>query len=344
MSESFKPLLATLARGQSLDTDQATTFFLDCLAGKPSPAQVGAALAMMQLRGESLDEIEAGARALRQTVLPFHTPFSVIDTCGTGGDGHHTLNISTAAAFVAAGAGAKVAKHGTRALSSKSGSSDVLTALGVNIEASHDASRRALLEVGICFLFAPSHHSALRHVMSVRKDLGFRTLFNLIGPMANPAGAERQVMGVFAPHLVTPLAKVLGRLGAKNALVVHGADGLDEITLTGKTFFAHAHDGAVIEGEIDPVSLGLNTCDLEDLKGGDAAFNAAMMRDVLSGQLNSPKHHAYAHVVALNAGASLWISDLAPDLQSGLNLAQQALSSGAALHALDRLCEISHER
>ena len=227
MSDAFKPLLARLADGQTLSESDAETFFAACLRGEPTPAQIAAAVTAIRMRGETVGEITACARALRREALTLDHPYTVIDVCGTGGDGANTLNISTAVAFVAAGGGLKVAKHGMRALSSRSGSSDVLTALGVDIAAGADLQRRALDEAGICFLFAPAHHSALRHVMPVRQELGFRTLFNLLGPLANPAGARRQVLGVFHSRWVEPLARVLGALGAERAWVVHG-EGLDE--------------------------------------------------------------------------------------------------------------------
>ena len=226
MSDAFKPLLAKLADGKTLSEEDAGPFFAACLKGEPTPAQLAAALTALRMRGETVEEIKAGAIALRAASLRFDQPYDVVDTCGTGGDGRHTLNISTAAALVAAGGGIKVAKHGNRALSSSSGSSEVLAALGVNIDAGLAQSRRALDEAGICFLFAPTHNPAMQHVSPVRRDLGFKTIFNLLGPLTNPAGARRQVMGVFDPRWLEPLAQVLGELGAVHAWVVHG-QGLD---------------------------------------------------------------------------------------------------------------------
>src|SRR5919202_634533 len=219
MSDVFKPLLARLADGATLSEADADVFFTACLRGEASPAQVAAAVTAMRLRGETVGEITACARAMRRSAVTLDHPFEVIDTCGTGGDGLHTFNISTAAALVAAGGGLKVAKHGAKAISSRSGSSDVLQALGVNIDASLDLARRALEEANICFLYAPAHYGAMRHVLPVRQELGFRTIFNLLGPLSNPAGARRQILGVYDPRLVEPLARVLGALGAERAWV-----------------------------------------------------------------------------------------------------------------------------
>ena len=227
----------------------------------------------MRMRGETVGEITACARAMRRSAVMLEHEFEVIDTCGTGGDGLHTFNISTAAAIVAAGGGLKVAKHGTRALSSRSGSSDVLGALGVNIEAGQDLQRRALDEAGICFLYAPAHHGAMRHVMPVRADLGFRTVFNLLGPLSNPAGAKRQVLGVAEPRRLEPLARVLGALGSDRAWVVHG-DGLDEMTTTGVNQVAEWRDGGIRLFNITPEAVGLPRAGLGDLRGGDPAENA----------------------------------------------------------------------
>ncbi len=234
MSAEFKPLLAILADGQTLSGDQARTFLSACLKGEPTPAQVAAALTALRIRGETVEEISAFATAMREAATTLDHPYDVVDTCGTGGDGQHTHNISTAAALVLAGAGVKVAKHGNRALSSKSGTSDVLSALGVNLAATPGQQRRALDQANIAFLFAPAHHTAMRHVTPIRAELGFRTVFNLIGPLSNPARARRQLMGVYDPRLVEPLAEALGRLGATRAWVVHG-QGLDELTTTGAT-------------------------------------------------------------------------------------------------------------
>ncbi|MGZ6013559.1 MAG: anthranilate phosphoribosyltransferase, partial [Caulobacteraceae bacterium] len=227
-------MLAKLADGATLTEEDAEVFFAACLRGEPTPAQIAAAVTAMRMRGETVGEITASARAMRAAAMTLEHPYEVIDTCGTGGDGLHTLNISTAAALVTAAAGVKVAKHGNRAISSRTGTADVLAQLGVNIAASLEQSRRALDEAGLCFLFAPAHHGAMKHVTPIRQQLGFRTIFNLLGPLSNPAGAQRQVLGVYDLRWVEPLARVLGALGSTRAWVVHG-QGLDELTTTGST-------------------------------------------------------------------------------------------------------------
>ena len=255
MTDTLKPLLSRLADGQTLDRDQARAFLDACLRGEPTPAQVAAALTALKMRGETVEEISAFAEAMREAAHTLDHPYDVVDTCGTGGDGQHTYNISTAAALVLAGAGVKVAKHGNRALSSKSGTSDVLSALGVNLAATRGQQRRSLDEAGIAFLFAPAHHPAMRHVTPIRAELGFRTVFNLIGPLSNPARARRQLMGVYDPRLIEALAEALGRLGAVHAWVVHG-QGLDELTTTGESEVAEWRDGALNRLTIRPEDAG----------------------------------------------------------------------------------------
>ncbi len=336
MSDEFKPLLARLADGATLVGEDADAFFSACLRGEPSAAQIAAALTAMRLRGETVGEITACARALRRQAMVLDHPYDVVDVCGTGADGAHTLNISTAVAFVAAGGGLKVAKHGTRAVSSKSGSSDVLAALGVNIAASLEQERRALDEAGVCFLFAPSHHRAMRHVMPIREDLGFRTIFNILGPLSNPAGARRQVLGVFDGRWVEPLARVLGALGATRAWVVHG-DGLDELTTTGPTQVAEWREGGVRLFNITPEAVGLPRAALADLRGGEPADNAQALREVLGGASG-----AYRDVVLLNAAAAFLVADRAETLREGVDLAAAAIDNGAAARALESLIAITN--
>jgi anthranilate phosphoribosyltransferase len=336
VSDAFKPLLSRLANGEILTDAETGEFFAACLRGEPTPAQVAAAVTAMRVRGETVSEITAGVAAMREAGLKLEHDFDVIDTCGTGGDGAHTYNISTAAAFVAAGAGLKVAKHGTRSLSSKSGSSDVLAALGVNIEATREQSQRALTEAGICFMFAPAYHGAMRHVTPVRAELGFRTVFNLMGPLSNPAGAKRQVLGVYASHLIEPLAEVLGRLGATRAWVVHGS-GLDEITTTGPTEVAEWRDGTLRRFQVTPEEAGLQRVELKALRGGDPAKNARALRDVLAG-----KPGPYRDVVLMSAAAALIVSDRAETLREGVEIASAAIADGRAQAALDKLVEASH--
>lgn len=331
MSEAFKPLLARLADGATLSEEDADAFFSACLRGEPTPAQIGAAVTAMRLRGETLGEIVACARVMRRMATTLEHPYQVVDTCGTGGDGLHTFNISTAAAIVAAGGGLKVAKHGTRALSSRSGSSDVLAALGVDIAAGAERQRRALDEAGICFLFAPAHHGAMRHVTPVRAELGFRTIFNLLGPLSNPAGARRQVLGVYDPRLLEPLARALGALGAERAWTVHGA-GLDEMTVTGVTDVAEWREGQVRLFKITPEAVGLPRASLADLVGGSPEDNAAALRRLLDGERS-----AYRDVVLLNAAAAFLMGDLVETLREGVERAAESIDSGGARRALDGL-------
>jgi len=336
VSDDFKPLLAKLADGAVLSDADARAFFDACLRGEPTSAQMAAAVTALRMRGETVDEIAAGARALREAALKLEHPYDVVDTCGTGGDGRHTLNISTAAALVAAGGGVKIAKHGTRALSSKSGSSDVLAALGVNIDASLAQSRRALDEANICFLFAPAHHGAMRHVLSVRQELGFRTIFNLLGPLANPAGAKRQVLGVFDPRWLEPLAQVLGELGANHAWVVHG-QGMDEMNVAGITKVAEWKDGRVRTFEVTPEDAGLGRGSLGELRGGPPEVNARALRAALEG-----RRSAYHDVVLLTAAAVFLVAGRAETLREGAALAAASVNEGRAMAALDKLIEISN--
>ena len=339
-TDTFKPLLAKLADGATLSEDDAEVFFAACLGGEASPAQVASAVTAMRMRGETVGEITACARVMRRTAVHLDHPYEVIDTCGTGGDGLHTFNISTAAAIVGAGGGLKVAKHGTRALSSRSGSSDVLTALGVNIEAGADAQRRCLDHAGVCFMFAPAHHGAMRHVMPVRADLGFRTIFNLLGPLSNPAGAKRQVLGVAEPRRLEPLARVLGALGAERAWVVHG-DGMDEMTTTGVNQVAEWRAGEEMGGirlfNITPEAVGLARAGLDDLRGGDPAENAQALLDLLKG-----KKSAYRDVVCLNAAAAFLVSEKVETLREGFERAEAAIDDGLAMRALAKLVELSN--
>ena len=331
MSDAFKPLLSKLADGQVLSEEDAETFFSACLRGEPSPAQVAAALTALRMRGETVGEITACARAMRNAATKLEHPYPVIDTCGTGGDGQHTYNISTAAALVAAGGGIKVAKHGNRALSSSSGSSDVLSALGVNLACSMEQSRQALDEAGICFLFAPAHHSAMRHVTPVRAELGFRTVFNLLGPLSNPAGAQRQVLGVYDPRLIEPLAKVLGALGAERAWVVHGS-GLDEITTTGPTQICEWREGQTRLFTLTPEAVGLERVSIDALRGGDPKANAAALTALLAGERGP-----YRDIVALNAAAAFLVADRVETLREGIDLAFTVMDDGRAREALARL-------
>ena len=336
MSDAFKPLLARLADGATLSEADAELFFSACLRGEPTYAQVAAAVTAMRLRGETVGEITACARAMRRSASRLDHPLQVIDTCGTGGDGASTYNISTAAALVAAGGGLKVAKHGNRALSSRSGSSDVMAALGVNLAASPAQSLRALEQAGVCFLPATAHHGAMRHVTPVRAELGFRTVFNLLGPLSNPAGAQRQVLGVYDLRLVEPLARVLGALGSERAWVVHGS-GLDELTTTGPSEIAEWRDGAVRLFRITPEAVGLPVARIEDLQGGEPAENAAALLALLDGRAG-----AYRDIVLLNTAAAFLVAGVEETLEAGVARAAAAIDDGRARGALDKLVQITN--
>jgi anthranilate phosphoribosyltransferase len=327
----FKALLAHVAQGRSLSESEAEAAFDIIMSGNATPSQMGAFLMALRVRGESVDEIAGAARIMRAKALAVDAPPGTIDTCGTGGDASGSFNISTASALVVAGCGVPVAKHGNRALSSKSGSADVLTALGVNIDADLAVVRQCLWEIGIGFLMAPRHHSATRHVAPTRVELGTRTIFNLLGPLSSPALARRQLVGVFAPEWVRPMAEVLGRLGAERAWVVHGT-GLDELTTTGPTTVAAVDDGNVETFEVVPEEFGLPRARLEDIRGGEPQHNASVMRDLFGGA-GGPLRD----IVLLNSGAALLIAGRVTTVEAGIELAAKALDSGAARGVLEEL-------
>jgi anthranilate phosphoribosyltransferase len=333
----LKPYIARLARGETLAEDDAVQAFDVIMSGEATPSQIGAFLMAMRLRGETVDEITGAARIMRSKALKIDAPPGAIDVCGTGGDTSGTYNISTAVSFVLAAAGVPVAKHGNRAVSSKSGAADVLTALGVDIDADISLVRRALWEANVCFLMATRHHSAMRHVGPTRVELGTRTIFNLLGPLANPAEAKRQLLGVFAPEWVEPLATVLGKLGTDRAWVIHGLDGLDEITTTGPTKVAALESGKVRTFEITPEDAGLPTARPDQLKGGDAEANAKALRDLLAGAKGP-----YRDIVLMNAAAALIVAGKANDLRAGAEMAAEMIDSGAAARVLGRLVEITN--
>jgi anthranilate phosphoribosyltransferase len=332
----LKPFLAQVAAGRTLSEAEAEAAFEVIMSGDATPAQMGGFLMALRVRGESVEEIAGAARIMRAKALSIDAPPGTVDTCGTGGDGSGSFNISTAAALVVAGSGVPVAKHGNRALSSHSGSADVLQALGVNIDAEPALVRRCLWELGIGFLMAPRHHSATRHVAPARVELGTRTIFNLLGPLSNPARAKRQLVGVFAPEWVRPMAEVLGRLGAERAWVVHGA-GLDELTTAGRTQVAALEDGRVETFEIDAAALGLPPARIADLKGGDPAHNARLMCALLEGARGPLRD-----VVLLNSAAALVVAGRAADLGEGLTLAAHAIDSGAARKVLQDLVTLTN--
>jgi len=329
--------IAKVAAGKSLTQEEAAEAFNLVISGAATPAQIGALVMGLRVRGETVDEIAGAARAMRAKVLTVRAPEGAIDTCGTGGDGKGTFNISTCTAFVVAGAGVPVAKHGNRAISSRSGSADVLKELGVNIEASPETISRCIAKCGLGFMFAPAHHAAMRHVAQVRTELGTRTIFNLLGPLANPAGAKYQIIGVFGKEWVEPIAQVLALLGTIRAWVVHGSDGLDELTTTGISDVAVVDAGKVSAFKISPRNAGLPDARPEDLTGGNAVENAAHIRAVLGGLKGSLRD-----IVLLNAAAALLVAGKASTLREGVALASESIDSGKALAVLEALVPLSH--
>lgn len=326
-------LLQRLLDREDLRRDEVAALFGRIMDGELAESQIAALLIALAMKGETADEIAGAAEAMRVRVRTVpHAAEGVIDTCGTGGDGRGTFNISTAAALVAAAAGATVAKHGNRAVSSRSGSSDLLAALGLPLEVAPETSGRQLEEIGIAFLFAPAHHPATRAVVPVRRALGVRTIFNLLGPLTNPAAARRQLIGVYARDRVEPVARVLAALGCVHALVVHGADGLDEITTTTITHVAEVQRGTVVTYELSPESAGVRRTAPETLAGGSPEENAARLLDVLAGQVGP-----ITDIVALNAGAALYIGGKAASIAVGVEMARAVLASGAAHAKLQAL-------
>ena len=329
--------LARLLEGHDLSRDEARAVMNEVMDGAATPAQIGGLLVALRLKGETADEIAGCAEAMRAHVLAVRpSRDDLVDTAGTGGDGASTINISTAAALVAAAAGAGVAKHGNRAVSSASGSADVLEALGFQLELPPARIERSIDELGFGFLFAPTHHPAMRHAAPVRRELAARTVFNVLGPLTNPAGARAQVVGVYAPSLVRTMADVLARLGARRAFVVHGAGGIDELSPAGPNLVCEVVDGDVHEREIDPLDLGVERCDPAELRGGSPAENAAAIREVFAGE-NGGRRSA----VLLNAAGAIAAAGHARDLGEGLELAREAVDSGAAAARLEELIAFS---
>jgi anthranilate phosphoribosyltransferase len=332
-----KSALGRLTSGGSLDREETEHLFGLLMDGEVSDCLKAALLVALRMKGEVAAEICGAAAAMRRRVIPIpHTREWVVDTCGTGGDGRGTFNISTAAALVAAAAGLPIAKHGNRSVSSRSGSADVLAALGVPIEVAPEDSARALDTIGIAFLFAPLHHPAMREVMPVRRELGMRTIFNVLGPLTNPAGARRQLMGVYSADLVPVIAQVLADLGSEHAMVVHGHDGLDEITTTGPTWVSEVIGGEVRSYTLTPERFGLPRADLGALAGGGPEENAAVMLRLLAGEPGP-----LADITALNAGAVLYVGGVAADLDDGVARARAILASGAAAAKLSELRDFS---
>ncbi len=336
MSE-FARFVSKTAEGQALTAEEAAEAFAIMMSGEATPAQMGAFLMALRLRGESVDEITGAARTMREKAATVSAPEGAIDTCGTGGDAKGTYNISTCTAFVAAGAGVPVAKHGNKSVSSRSGSADVLAALGVNLDVGPDVVARAIGEAGVGFMFAPKHHAAMKHVAPVRAELGMRTIFNILGPLANPAGTRHQVIGVYSRDWLVPLAEVLRNLGSNRVWIVHGSDGLDELTTTGPTHVAELKDGKVTTFEVTPEDAGLAVSKAEDLVGGEADENAEALKGLLDG-----KPSAFRDIVILNAAAALVVAGVAKDLKEGAELAARAIDTGAARKALDDLVRITN--
>ena len=333
-------VLTKLLDGKQLSRAEAREVMGEIMRGEATPAQIGGFLVALRAKGETPDEIAGCAEAMREHVLPVRPRRSdLVDTAGTGGDGAHTINISTAAALVAASAGAAVAKHGNRAVSSACGSADVLEALGFTLDQEPDRIARSIDELGFGFLFAPSHHPAMRHAAPVRKDLATRTVFNVLGPLTNPAGARAQVVGVYSPQLVRTIAEVLASLGASRAFVVHGAGGIDELSPAGSNLVAEVVEGSVRERELDPESeLGLPRCSVEELRGGAPEENAAAIREVFAGADGGRRS-----AVLLNAAGAIAAGGHAADLREGLELARETVDSGAAAERLERLITFSRE-
>lgn len=335
MDHSLTPYLQTTFQGEHLLWQDAEKAFSIILSGKADPIEISGFLGALAARGETVDEIKGAVKALRSKSVPVDAPEGVIDCCGTGGDHAHTLNISTAVSFILAGCGVPVAKHGNRASSSKSGAADVLEALGLNLDADSIKVRKALWNSNICFLMAPIYNPAIKHVVPIRKTLKARTIFNMLGPLLNPAGAKHQVIGVYDKKWCTPMARVLKSLGTEHAWVVHGADGLDEITIMDKTYVTELKDGQISEFEIDPAEFGYTDVRPEAIKGGDAEYNSQKLLKLLAG-VDNP----YRDIACLNSAAGLVVAGKVKDLKDGIKQAEESIDSGAARTALDSLIEI----
>lgn len=333
----MKVLLAKLADGAFLAEQEAESAFNLIMSGEATSAQIGAFLMALRVRGETVDEIAGAVRVMREKALRVSAPENAIDIVGTGGDASGTLNISTGASLVVAAAGVTVAKHGNRALSSKCGSADVLAALGVNIDADMALVEKAICEAGIGFLMAPRHHSAMRHVAGPRVELGTRTVFNLLGPLSNPAGVKRQFSGVFARRWIEPMAHVLSKLGCERAWIVHGVDGLDELTTTGLSYVAELNHGEIHTFEVVPGDAGITVALPADLKGGDSATNAAVMRAMINGERG-----AFRDAVVYNAAAALIVAGKSENLADGVSLAAAAIDDGRVQATLEKLVEITN--
>jgi len=338
MADEFKALIAKVATGANLSRAEAASAFDRMMSGEATPSQMGGLLMALRVRGETVDEITGAVTTMRAKMLSVKAPPDAVDIVGTGGDASGSYNISTCAAFIVAGAGVPIAKHGNRALSSKSGAADVLQALGVNIDLNAEQVGLCIRDSGIGFMFAPAHHPAMKNVGPTRVELGTRTIFNLLGPLSNPAGVKRQMVGTFSRHWIEPMVQVLNNLGSERVWAVHGSDGLDEITTSGPTSVAELKDGKVRTFEIAPEDAGLRRAKPEALRGGDASHNAAALLDVLKG-----KPGPFRDVAILNAAATLIVASKAGDLKEAAALAAKAIDSGEAEGRLDRLIAVSNK-
>jgi anthranilate phosphoribosyltransferase len=337
MSEDFAPFLKHVAGGETLDEESSVRAFGAIMAGGVGEAQIAAFLTALAVRKPSVAEITGAVKAMRAAMTTVDAPDGALDLVGTGGDGHGTLNISSAASFVAAACGVPVAKHGNRNMSSRTGAADVLEALGVKIDLSPEAARACIEQTGVCFMFAQGFHPAMKHVAPVRRALGFRTIFNLLGPLSNPAKVKRQLLGVYALEWMEPVAKVLGTLGAEKAWVVHGHDGLDEMSISDITHVAVLDHGRVVVGTVAPEDAGLPRWPLAAVKGGEAPENAAALLRLLGGERG-----AYRDIVLLNTAAALMVADKVANLREGTLLAAQAIDDGAAKRVLEKLIAVSN--
>jgi len=338
MADEFKALIAKVATGANLSRAEAASAFDRMMSGEATPSQMGGLLMALRVRGETVDEITGAVTTMRAKMLSVKAPPDAVDIVGTGGDASGSYNISTCAAFIVAGAGVPIAKHGNRALSSRSGAADVLQALGVNIDLNAEQVGLCIRDSGIGFMFAPAHHPAMKNVGPTRVELGTRTIFNLLGPLSNPAGVKRQMVGTFSRHWIEPMVQVLNNLGSERVWAVHGSDGLDEITTSGPTSVAELKDGKVRTFEIVPEDAGLRRAKPEALRGGDASHNAAALLDVLKG-----KPGPFRDVAILNAAATLIVAGKAGDLKEAAALAAKAIDSGEAEGRLDRLIAVSNK-
>jgi len=338
MINEIQRFIAQTSQGQHLSREDAARAFQIIMMGGATPAQIAALLTALRLKGETVDEIAGAASAMHAKMDHVSAPEGAIDVCGTGGDNRNTLNVSTAVALVVAACGVSVAKHGNRSVSSLSGSADVLSELGVNIQAGKAAMEKALSEAHICFLFAPLYHKAMRHVAPIRQELGVRTIFNLLGPLANPARPKRQLMGVYDRALLQPMAEVLRALGSEHAWVVHGSDGMDELTLTGPSHVAELKNGDIHLFDITPEEAGLAQAEANAIRGKDVHNNAIQLEHLLMG-----RHSPYRDIVLLNAAAALIVAGKATDLRAGVAQAAQAIDSGNARNTLTTLVRITNE-